>query len=474
MRAVRRLVLAGTVLVTLPLAAQRPHLSDQVKQRYVAIDTAVVAITGVTVIDGRGGPAQSGQTVVIRDGKIVAVGSGVAVPAGAYTIDGTGKTLIPGLVGMHDHMFYTAAGGFANQMSFTAPKLYLASGVTTIRTTGGRSPYAELNSKATIDSGLAAGPRIHVTTPYLTGSAGGGAMFATDDPVAARRFVAYWASEGVEWVKFYTDIPRAAMKAAIDEAHKHGMKATGHLCSVTFSEAIDLGLDDFAHGAITATDFYPGKTVDKCPTNSLKVVDSLAGPDSPVAKALIAKMVKSGRSMTTTMPIYEALYPKRPVRDERSLELMAPQVRTAYLASRDFIDSSSTYVFTTAGFTRLLAFDKAFYEAGGLLANGVDPTGNGGALPGFGDQRGYELLREAGLGPEQAVQVVTLNGAKILGVAKSLGSVEVGKTADLVLLDGDLRSDPSVIRKVVTVFKSGVGYDPKKLIDAVRGRVGID
>ena len=104
----------------------------------------------------------------------------------------------------------------------------------------------------------------------------------------------------------------------------------------------------------------------------------------------------------------------------------------------------------------------------------MDPTGNGGALPGFGDQRGYELLREAGLTTEQAVQVVTLNGAKVLGDAAKVGSVEKGKRADLVLLDGDLTQDAGAIRKTVTVFKDGVGYDSAKLIAATKGRVGIN
>ncbi len=469
-----RAIACATLVVAGPLAAQRPVLSDQVKQRYVSIDTGTIAVTGVTLIDGRGGAAKRGQTVVIKDGRIAEVGAGATAPAGAILIDGAGMTLIPGIVGMHDHMFYTAAGGHANQMSFTAPRLYLASGVTTIRTTGSRSPYADINLKKAVDSGFVPGPRIHVTTPYLTGGAGGGSMFATDDPAAARRFVAYWASEGVSWVKFYTDISRASMKAAIDEAHRHHMKAVGHLCSVTFSEAIDLGLDDFAHGVLTATDFLSDKQPDKCPTNVYKLTDSLASGDSPAAKALIAKMVKKGVSMTTTMAIYEALYPHRPVTDERSLELMEPAVRVAYVANRQYIDSVPNYLFTKDGFARALAFDKAFYDAGGLLGNGVDPTGNGGALPGFGDQRGYELLREAGLTAEQAVQVVSYNGARILGVADKVGSVEKGKLADLVLLQGDLTSDPSVIRNVVTVFKDGYGYDPKKLIDAVRGRVGID
>ncbi len=465
--------LLALAAVATPALAQRPVLKQNVLQ-YTTADSGTVAITGVTVIDGRGGAAKKGQTVVIANGMIADVGANVKAPAGARMIDGNGMTLIPGMVGMHDHMFYTAAGGFANQMSFTAPRLYLASGVTTVRTTGSRSPYADINLKHAVDGGEVPGPRIHVTTPYLTGGEGGGSMFATDEPEAARRFVAYWASEGVTWLKFYTDVSRASMKAAIDEAHKHGMKATGHLCSVTFREAIDLGLDDFAHGVLTATDFIKDKQVDKCPNNSYKLLDSLANGDPGQAKELIDYMIKKNVSMTTTMPVYEALYPNRQVTDQRSLDMMAPQVRTAYMQNRAFIDSVPNWIFTKDGFARALAFDKQFYAAGGVLGNGVDPTGNGGALPGFGDQRGYELLREAGLNAEQAVQVVSFNGAKILGVSDKLGSVEKGKIADLVLLKGDLGSDPSVIRNVVVVFKDGVGYDPEKLLNAARGRVGVD
>jgi imidazolonepropionase-like amidohydrolase len=371
-------------------------------------------------------------------------------------------------------MFYTAAGGVGVTMSYTGPRLYLASGVTSVRTTGTRSPYADINLKRNVDSGFTPGPRIHVTTPYLTGSEGGGSMSVANDAASARRFVAYWAAEGATWVKFYTDISREAMKAAIDEAHKQGIKATGHLCSVTFREAIDLGLDDFSHGVFTATDFIPGKVPDKCPTNVYKQLDSLVTYDTPEAKSLIAYMIQHHASMTTTMAIFEALSPNRPVQDDRSLDLMTPVVKAAYLKNRAYIDTMPGYMFTKDGFARALGFDKAFYAAGGVLASGVDPTGNGGALPGYGDQRGYELLREAGLSAEQAVQVVSFNGARVLGVDKDLGSVEKGKIADLVLLKGDLVADPSVIRNVVTVYKGGVGYDPTKLINDVRGRVGVD
>ncbi len=457
------------------LPAQRPELAPATKA-YVTVDSAVVAITNVLVIDGTGGAARPGQTIVIRDGVIAAVGpvAKVKVPAGAATIDGTGHTLIPGLIGMHDHLYYSAAGGRSAQMSFTGPRLYLGAGVTTIRTTGSESPYGDINLKRRIDEGQAPGPRIFVTTPYLTGPGGGGTMSVAESAEQARRFVDYWADEGASWIKFYTNISREAMGAAIDEAHKRGMRATGHLCSVTFREAVELDIDDLAHGGMTATDFIPGKELDKCPPNSLAATDREVAGDGPVATPLIAFMIKSGASMTTTPAVYELFYQNRAVTDERVLNLMAPEVRVAYTAERARIDTMPNWPLTAEGFARALAFDRAFFQAGGVLASGVDPTGNGGALPGFGDQRGYELLIEGKFTPEQAVQVVSLNGARILGVADRFGSIEQGKVADLVLIQGDLRTDPMVIRNVVTVFKDGIGYDSPKLIASTKGRVGID
>lgn len=457
------------------LAAQQPTLGAAVKQ-YVTVDSPVVAITNVLVIDGTGGAARPAQTVILRDGLIAEVGPAkkVKVPAGAAVVDGTGKTLIPGIVGMHDHMYYSAAGGYDAQMSYTGPRLYLGSGVTTIRTTGSQSPYGDINLKRRIDAGQTPGPRIFVTTPYLTGPGGGGTMSVAETPEQARRFIAYWAEEGASWVKFYTNISRESMAAAIDEAHKRGMRATGHLCSVTFREAVGFGIDDLAHGAMTATDFVPNKEPDKCPPNSLATLDREVAGDGPIATALIKYMIADSASMTTTPAVYELFYQHRPVTEARTLDLMAPAVREAYLADRAQIDTTPNWPLTSDGFARALAFDKAFYDAGGVLGSGVDPTGNGGALPGFGDQRGYELLIEGKFTPEQAVQVVTLNGAKILGVSDRFGSIAPGKVADLVLIDGDLRTDPKVIENVVLVFKDGVGYDSAKLIAATKGRVGID
>jgi imidazolonepropionase-like amidohydrolase len=459
----------------LALVAQRPDSFTAGVREYITVDTSLVALTHVLLIDGTGAAPKPHQTVVIRNGTIEAVGpvGSVQIPAGAKVVDLSGSTVIPGLVGMHDHLFYTAAGGRAVQMGYTGPRLYLGSGVTTIRTTGSRSAYAEINLKDAIDHGFVPGPRIHITAPYITGSQGGGAMAIVATPEAARRFVAYWGAEGATWIKAYTDIGRAELGAAIQEAHKHGMKVTGHLCSVSFQEAVGLGIDNLEHGMLTASDFDASKKVDVCPVTLMTSMGS-ADPNGSVAQSTIRTMIQKGVSMTSTLAVYEPFVANRPTKDARTLQAMDPEVREAYLRQRQQIDSSGTGWVPLNAFKSAMAFDRAFVAAGGTLAAGVDPTGIGGALAGFGDQRNYELFIEAGFTPAQAVQIMTANGAKILGVARTLGTVEAGKLADLVVLQGDLTADPAVIRSPTIVFKDGVGYDSAKLIASVQGRVGVN
>src|SRR5688500_10486346 len=471
MRVLTSLAIAAHFALPLSaLAAQSAASLRQQVREYVSASEPVVALTNVTVIDGTGSAPKPNQTVVIQNGRIAEVGpaSSVRPPAGARTMDLTGSTVIPGLVGMHDHMFYTAAGGRAVQMSYTGPRLYLGSGVTTIRTTGGRSPYAEINTRQNIDEGREPGPRIHLTAPYLTGADGGGSLSVVNSPEAARRCMAYWAAEGATWIKAYTDIRRAELSAAIKEAHKRGVKVTGHLCSVSFREAVALGIDNLEHGLLTASDFDPNKRADVCPIDQLGEMGE-ADPAGETAKEVIATLVKRGVSMTSTLAVYEPFVANRPTRDPRTLRAMAPELRETYLRLRYQIDSGGTGPVPAAALTSAMAFEKAFVEAGGLLASGVDPTGIGGALAGYGDQRNYELFIEAGFTPSQAVKIMTANGAKILGVDKRLGTVEAGKLADLVVLQGDLTTDPHVIRNPTVVFKDGVGYDPARLIASIDG-----
>ncbi|MGH7575879.1 MAG: amidohydrolase family protein, partial [Longimicrobiales bacterium] len=239
-----RVALLAAISVS-PAAAQRPsELAPDVIE-YVSIADSVIALTNVRVVNGTGAPAQDGRTIVLRDGVIAAIGASgdVDVPEGARVLDLPGHTVIPGLVGMHNHTYYAYAGRSV-QMSYTAPRLYLANGVTTIRTAGAQHPYAELNMKHGVESGAIPGPRVHASGPYVNGPGTGGVARNVATEEEARRIVAYWAAEGATWLKASGTITRAVLGAAIDEAHKHGVKFTGHLCSVTFREAAALGIDN--------------------------------------------------------------------------------------------------------------------------------------------------------------------------------------------------------------------------------------
>ncbi|MGH7577388.1 MAG: amidohydrolase family protein, partial [Longimicrobiales bacterium] len=380
-------------------------------------------------------------------------------------------TVIPGLIGLHNHTFYTTRGRSV-QLQFSAPRLYLGSGVTTIRTTGGTSPYHEINMKRDVEDGRVPGPRMHLTGPYITGIGGGATMAQVSTAEDARRIVAYWAEEGVTWYKAYTTISREALEAAIDEAHQRGLRFTGHLCSVSFREAVALGIDNLEHGFFTNSDYAPGKEPSQCPAtmrSSLLEVDL----DGPEVRQTIADMVESRVALTSTLAVYELSFPNRPPLEQRTLDALAPEAREEYLALRRDIAERAAESTQPELFRRAQQFEYMFAQAGGLLASGVDPTGNGGALPGFGDQRNYELLIEAGFSPAEAIRVMSLNGAEVLGQDADLGSITAGKLADLVVINGNPVANPSEIRNVAIVFKDGVGYDSKKLIDDVEGVVGI-
>lgn len=451
------------------------NLTGNVRQ-YVDVEESVVALTNAIVIDGTAGPTRENQTILIQNGKITAVGASgtVRVPTNARVIDVQGHTVIPGLVGLHNHTYYTTDRRSA-QLNYSAPRLYLASGVTTIRTTGSRAPYSEINLKAEIDAGVIPGPRLFVTGPYLTGGQGMTTMTKVSSTEDARRVVSYWANEGVEWFKAYTQIGHDELAAAIDEAHKHGIKVTGHLCSVSYREAVAMGIDNLEHGLFANTDYYPNKQKSICPPDFRSNLSEL-DIDGPAVKATFDDMINNGVPMTSTLAVYEMFVPGRPPLEERVLAAMSDEVRSDFLARREQVAlerDNPDYPFTEALLAKALAYEYKFYKSGGLLASGVDPTGYGGALPGYGDQRNYELLREAGFTPEETIQIMSLNGAKVLGIGDELGSIAVGKTADIVVLRGDLRQNDRNIQNVRWVFKDGVGYSAKTLIDAIKGEVGI-
>jgi imidazolonepropionase-like amidohydrolase len=390
-------------------------------------------------------------------------------------LDLAGKTAMPGWVAMHEHLFYPGPTGVGRipgvpeyypTMVYSFPRLYLAAGVTTIRTGGSMSPYADLETKRYIDSGRIPGPKMHLTGPYLQGP---GAylvqLHSLGSPEEATRMVNYWADLGFTSFKAYTNITRAQLGAAIRTAHARGLKVTGHLCSVTFREAADLGIDSLEHGISASTDFVPDKAPDVCPVPT----GSAGNPEigSAQVQDLIKYLVSRKVAIVSTLPVNEAGVPGRPPLQQRFLDVLTPMARADYLIARARTDESAR-----ARLKRSMDFELAFARAGGTLLGGLDPTGNGGVVAGFGDQREVELLVEAGFTPLEAIRIQTLNGAEFLGEGTRIGSLKAGKQADITIVSGDPSVRIADIENVEIVFKDGRGYDPKKLVDSVKGLVG--
>ncbi|HXD30396.1 MAG TPA: amidohydrolase family protein [Pyrinomonadaceae bacterium] len=459
--------------------------AQQDRQQFIRTDAALVALTHVRVIDGTGAAPVDDQTIMISGGKIQSIGPAktATVPANAQTIDLNGYSVLPGLVGMHNHMFFPMGGSPAiySNMGNSFPRLYLALGVTTIRTTGSVAPFTDLEIKRLIDNGRMLGPKMFVTAPYLEGK---GAftpvmheLTSADD---ARRMVNFWADEGATSFKAYMNITRDELRAAVEEAHKRGLKVTGHLCSIGFKEAAEIGIDNLEHGLMVDSEFVPDKKPDQCPAGSA-VSTSLRQLDlnGPAAQETIRTLVSKHVAITSTLPVFEAggapltqsgIGAASALLNPRMLNTMSTDARVRYLQARARVLSQNNYVELLR---KVMDFEVAFVKAGGLLIAGLDPTGNGGIVAGFGDHRQVELLVEAGFTPVEAIKIASLNGARFLGEDTRIGSIVAGKQADLMVVKGNPAANISDIEKVEIVFKDGVGYDSEKLIQSVQGLVGI-
>ena len=458
----------GCLLAIVVAAAQPPSRFQPGVKPFLAFEGDTVALTHVRVIDGTGAAPREDQTVVIAGGRIAAINS--RPPEGARVVDCTGQTVIPGLVGMHEHLFYPAGGGVPMypEMAYSFPRLYLASGVTSARTAGSVEPYTDLNLKAMIDAGKMPGPRLFLTGPYLEGKGGPGPqLHELTGPEDATRLVEYWAGLGITSFKAYMHVTRAELSAAVAAAHKRGIKVTGHLCSIGFREAAAIGIDNLEHGLLVDTEFHAGKQADVCPAVARSEIAQL-DLNTPAVREMIAELVKHNVAITSTLAVFEAFDPNRPPVEQRFLDAVSTEAAAQYLAARA---RATTRI--DAALKKELEFERAFVKAGGLLIAGADPTGNGGALAGFADQRNIELLVEGGFTPVEAIRIATSNGAKFLGEGERIGTIAVGKAADLVVLDGNPSERIADVHKVKLVFKDGAAYDPAKLLESVRGQAGL-
>lgn len=442
---------------------------------FIEIQDSIVAIKNVTLIDGTGRAIQYNQDIVFANNKIIAIGNHgkTKIPSKANIIDGTGKTVIPGLIMLHEHLFY--AKPFNNHfkaihMTNTFPQMYLAGGVTTMRTAGSIEANTDLNIKNAIDQGKMIGPTIYVSTPHIEHEGFIPQLQSLYGDENIENWLNYWFVKGITSVKVYNHISKKELSEIIRVAHNKNIKVTGHLCSITYREAAELGIDNLEHSFMASTDFVKGKKENQC-ANGIPSLTTL-GDNDPELIDLMKYLIEKNVTLTYTPTVFEPFTNREIIPGGGDVALapyLLEQMQTIY----DHTINTKRDSLGSILFKKEMKRVMKFYSMGGKITVGTDPTGSGKTIAGYSNQRLIELLIETGFNIVEAIKLATLNGAEYLEIEKETGTMEVGKKADLVLINGDLSKDISNIRNMEIVFKNGIGFGSKKIFDSVKGKVGL-
>ncbi|KQV86433.1 amidohydrolase family protein [Pelomonas sp. Root1237] len=455
--------------------AQAPPVPGDT-ERYTLFNAPVTLLRNAQLFDGTGGAPREHMSVLIRDGRIADVrpDAELKTPAGALVKDLAGGALMPGFVLLHEHLFYPTERGSYGAFFQSFPLLYLAGGVTTMRTAGSMSPYADLNTWKDIRDGKAPGPDLDVTAPFLNGIQAFVAqvprLVNAEDAV---RQVGYWADVGATSYKGYMHLTREQLDAIVKAAHERKAKVTAHLCAVTYAEATAMGIDNLEHGFFAASDFVEGKQADACPSGDAvpKSLDALA-VDDPRMAALQRQMIERKVALTSTLTIFETFSYGRPMASAAALDLLMPQLREQYVGRYTAVQRGGPNPHGRI-LAKNMIWEKRFHDAGGLLVAGTDPTGYGGVIPGWSSLRQFELLREAGFDAATAVKVMTSNGATYLGRTADVGRVAPGLRADLIAFAAPLDAAKPALPEVAWTMKAGRAWDRAKILNAWKGQVGL-
>ena len=471
-------ILLTLILLIVTQISFGQELSKQVTD-FIEVKDSIVIIKNVTLIDGTGAAVKYNQDILLENRRITALGNTgeIKVPETTRIIDATGKTVIPGLIMMHEHLFHAKPfnGTYkAVHMTNTFPQLYLAGGVTTMRTAGSIEANADLNIKNLIEKGKRLGPTINVSTPHIEREGRVGDYIAQLQSLYGgeniENWLNYWFDKGITSVKVYNNFTKDDLREIIKVSHARNIKVTGHLCSITYQEAAEMGIDNLEHSFMALTDFVSDKPENEC-VSGRQSLNNLDEKD-PKLLELMQFLIDKNVTLTYTPNVFEPFTNREVIPGGGDVALapyLLEQMQTIYDRS----------IKTESDSLNLISFKKEmkrvmkFHSMGGKIIVGTDPTGSGKTIAGYANQRLIELLIETGFTIEEAIKLATLNGAAYLGIEKETGTIEVGKEADLILINGDLTKDISNIRKMEIVFKNGVGFDSKKIFDSVKGRVGL-
>lgn len=438
---------------------QRDLLAEAAKKDAPALMTrpaGPVAITNVSLFDAASRSIKRGMTVVIEGQRIAMVAPTAAstIPAGATLIDGSGKTLLPGLWDMHVHLNSDSDG-----------LLHLATGVTGVRDMGNNPD--ELGPRtANFDSLALVGPRV-VAAGFIDGPgplAGPFKMYA-ETPEELRTHIAYYAGRGYPQIKLYSSLKPELVKVAADEAHKRGMRLSGHVpAGMTMRQAVEAGYDEVQHLNFTALNFMTPEI--NARTNGITRITAIAEHAHEIdpASAPVQDFVRFLKARKTvidpTFSLYENNLTGRPGTPNPSLakviDRLPPVVRRGSLGA-GLARTPAEVERNARSYKVMQGLLKTLHDGGVTLVPGTD------AMPGFTLLRELELYEAAGIPRADVLYIATLGAATVAGKAKELGSIEPGKLADLLLVEGAPEANIADLRKATLVVKDGVLFDPRRL-----------
>lgn len=416
--------------------------------------SATFAITHVAVIDGRDSLPRPDQAVIVRGNRIIDVGPAatVRVPPGATIVDGRGKFLVPGFWDMHVHADVPAGRQVL--------ALYVANGVTGVRDMAGR--WETLRGwRDSIRAGHLVGPRIAASGPYLVGGASPIPHLLARDTAEARRGVDSLAKLGVDVVKVHTRLRPDVFFAIVRRARALGLPVAGHVSvAVGALAASDSGVRSIEHLLGIPLPCTPAESVALVPMFATQA--ALGRCSSRDLAPLYASLARNGTWVTPTLTgIFEvASWPRRELPGD-SVARWIPDTLRRYVASIFPMPDSIPPGADSVGlrvFRMRLAQVAAMQRAGVGILSGTDaPLRN--APPGFGLHQELQLLARGGMSSIAVLRAATLEPARYLGMTDSLGTIEPGKLADLVLLDANPLTDIRNTARIAAVFANGIHFD---------------
>jgi len=429
-------------LATFVAGAARDGMANlaKVAAGFTAQSASVTAIVGGRLIDGTGKPAIENAVVILKDGKISAAGPAATtpVPQGAQIVDAHGKSVLPGLWEMHAHFEQVEWG-----------PIYLATGVTTARDVGNEREFI-VAARDAIAAGQGIGPRLVMagvvdgTGPFALG------VIRVDTPEQAREQVQKYKAEGFQQIKIYSSVKPEILKVVTAEAHRLGMTVTGHIpFGMNAIQGIEDGMDQINH-----VEYLTPLMVDP----KSHTID----PDAPNVKKVIKLLLEHHIVVDDTLALMEViLHPlDHPISGfEPGILKVAPELKEG-LETMGVPPPKAEQ--SAATFRAMEATVRVLHQAGVPIVAGTDQ-----AVPGFSLDREIELYVQAGFTPIEAIRAATLVPARAMGMEKDSGTIEVGKRADVILVDGNPLENISDIRKVSTVFAAGKMYQPAALWSSV-------